>query len=120
MKRPEDLAGVEIMDPKLESKIRHIVDVLNRGLGPRKIIVFGSYARGNANPDSDLDILLVMDDSANRRETAVAAYRLLGPIGISKDIVVVTESDIRDFGTLPGTVLQPALAEGKVVYEKAA
>jgi predicted nucleotidyltransferase len=94
--------------------------ILADTLGPKRIILFGSRARGSARRDSDIDLLLVMANGTHRRRTAVKAYSILGAQGIAKDIVVVTEEDVEKFGSLPGTALAPALAEGKVLYERAA
>lgn len=66
--------------------------------------------RGGAN--SDLDMLVVI----HRGRTAQVIYRSLIGIGIAKDVVVVTESDIREHGDNPSLVLFPALREGREIY----
>jgi len=83
---------------------------------PRRIVLFGSGARGQMGPHSDLDLLVVMPDGVHRRQTAQHLYRTLGGMGISKDIVVVTESDVRQFSDEPSLVIQPALREGRELY----
>lgn len=83
---------------------------------PRRIIVFGSAARGQMGPHSDLDLLVVMPDGVHRRQTARRLYRALAGLGISKDIVVVTESDVRQFSDEPSLVIRPALREGRELY----
>ena len=108
------------MNKKIAEIINKVTSILKNGLSPKRIILFGSYSRGDYQNSSDLDILLIMPNGTNRRKTAVEAYKLLGALGISKDIVVVTEEDVEKYGELPGTVLEPALAEGKVLYDKAA
>jgi predicted nucleotidyltransferase len=108
------------MKNEIAQTIQRMVDILADTLEPKRIILFGSHARGSAAPDSDVDLLLIMANGTHRRTAAVKAYRVLGSQGISKDIVVVTEDDIKKYGSLPGTVLQPALTEGKVMYERAA
>jgi predicted nucleotidyltransferase len=108
------------MNTAIEEKIQKMAMMLAEKLSPRRIILFGSYARGNARPDSDVDFLIIMDNGTHRRNTATLAYRVLGAQGIAKDIVVVTEEDVEKFGSLPGTIIEPALSEGKIVYERAA
>lgn len=99
-------------DPKLLDEIvRRIVDVA----APEKIILFGSAARGEMGPDSDLDIL-VIKSCQNQREVAQAIRRLLIGIGTPKDIVVVTPEDLEEHKDIPGYVIGPALREGKVLY----
>ncbi len=83
---------------------------------PRRIVLFGSAARGQMGPHSDLDLLVVMPDGVHRRQTAQALYRALAGLGVAKDIVVVTESDVRQFSDEPSLVICPALREGKELY----
>jgi len=102
---------------------REIIDELVRGIlqvaQPVRLILFGSAARGDAGSDSDLDVLVIMPDGTHRRRTARAIYRGLAGLGVSKDIIVVTESDVRDYGDNPSLVLYPALREGKELYHAA-
>lgn len=87
---------------------------------PEQIILFGSYARGTAGPDSDIDLLVVMSVSGSKRKTTVAMYSLLGGMGIPKDIILVTPEEVQKYQKIPGTVVYQALSEGKVLYERAA
>ncbi len=96
----------------LDNIVQKILEIVN----PRQIILFGSAARGSMTSDSDLDILVVMPDGIHRRKTAQTIYSNLTGLGISKDIIVVTETDIRDYGNNPSLVLYPALQQGKVIY----
>jgi uncharacterized protein len=84
---------------------------------PVKIILFGSHARGEAGPESDIDLLVVLPEVANKRQAAVAIRRALAGLPVTKDIVVTTPEEIARRGDLVGTVLRPALREGKVLYE---
>ena len=83
---------------------------------PRRIILFGSAARGQMGAHSDVDLLVVMPDGIHRRRTAQAIYLSLNGTGIAKDIVVVTESDVRMYSDNPSLVLFPALREGREIY----
>ncbi|MCZ6680445.1 MAG: nucleotidyltransferase domain-containing protein [Candidatus Poribacteria bacterium] len=85
---------------------------------PIKIILFGSCARGDAAPDSDVDLLVVLSDVADKRKAAVEIRRALANFPVSKDIIVTTPEEIIRRGNLVGTVLRPALREGKVLYER--
>lgn len=86
---------------------------------PIRIILFGSAARGTMGPDSDLDLLVVVRDGVHRRRTAQAIYKSLRGIGFAKDVVVATESDIRQFGKNPSLIIYPALRQGKEIYHAA-
>ena len=89
-----------------------------RDYDPVKIILFGSHARGEAGPESDIDLLVVLPEVANKRQAAVAIRRVLRDLPAPKDIVVTTPEEIARRGDLVGTVLRPALSEGKVLYER--
>lgn len=96
----------------IDELVRRIVEAVN----PRRIILFGSAARGAMGPDSDLDVLVVMPDGVHRRRTAQEIYKCLRGLGFAKDVVVVTESDIGEYGDNPSLVLYPALRQGKELY----
>ena len=96
----------------LDEAVRRILKVLQ----PRRIILFGSAARGNMGPDSDLDIMIIMPDGVHRRKAAQKASRALFDLGIPKDIIVVTESDVENYGKNPSLVIAPALSEGREIY----
>jgi uncharacterized protein len=99
----------------LDEIVRKIVEVSK----PKRLILFGSAARGEMGPGSDLDLLVIVPDGAHRRRTAQTIYRKLAGLGLSKDIVVAKESDVRDHGANPSMVLYPALREGKEPYNAA-
>ena len=98
--------------------IKVMADRIARDYDPVKIILFGSHARGEAGPESDIDLLVVLPEVANKRQAAVAILRLLTDLPVPKDIVVTTPEEIARRGDLVGTVLRPALREGKVLYER--
>lgn len=103
-------------DPKvIEDLVRRIVEIAH----PLRIILFGSAARGEMGPHSDLDVLVVMPDGIHRRKTAQEIYRHLWGFGFAKDILVVTESDIREYGSNPYMIIKSALEEGKELYHAA-
>ena len=96
--------------------LNELVQRIVEAVQPNRIILFGSAAKGQMGPNSDLDVLVVMPDGVHRRRTAQTIYRKLLGLGFAKDIVVATESDILDYGDNPSLVLFPALREGKELY----
>jgi predicted nucleotidyltransferase len=96
----------------LEELVRRIVEAVH----PLRIILFGSAARGEMGPDSDLDVLVVMPDGVHRRETGQLIYRHLLGLGFATDVVVVTQSDIERYASNPYMIINPALDEGKELY----
>lgn len=100
---------------KIEQAIERIVQVAN----PRRIIVFGSAARGETHDDSDLDVLVVLPRRPEdpRRESA-RIRRAMGKILMPMDILVVSESDLREWADNPSLIYQEILRTGKVVYDR--
>ena len=89
-----------------------------RRFHPLRLILFGSSARGDAGPDSDIDFLVVFPHVDDKRRTAVEIRRALAHFPVPKDVIVSTPDEIAARGDLVGTILRPALREGKVLYER--
>ena len=102
-----------------DASINMIVERIVERFHPQRVILFGSHARGQAGPDSDVDLLVVFPEVSNKREAAIQIRRILSDLTIPTDIIVTSPDEIRERGDLVGTVLRPALREGKVVYERA-
>ena len=83
---------------------------------PEQVILFGSHARGVASRDSDVDLLVVMKEIASKRAKQVDMRCALHDIRIPKDIIVVTTSELERHRNVVGTVVRPALLEGKSMY----
>jgi predicted nucleotidyltransferase len=103
------------LSPKmLDQVVKQIVDVAH----PEKIILFGSYARGDARDDSDFDLIIIEREVTARRRETVRIRRALRPLRVPVDILVFSRDDVKRFGNIMGTVLYPALREGKVIYSE--
>lgn len=101
-------------------EIERMVNRIVQGFDPQKIILFGSYARGTAGPDSDVDLLIIMNITGSKKDAAIQIDRALIDRRLPLDIVVVTPEDVDRYRGLVGNVIRPALKEGKVLYERAA
>jgi predicted nucleotidyltransferase len=93
------------------------VDRIVRKFHPIRIILFGSWARGSAREDSDLDLLVVLPKVEHKRKVAIEVLRTLNGLPITKDVIVTTPKEIKERGQVVGNILRPALEEGKIVYE---
>ncbi len=98
--------------------LSEVVDRIVRKFHPVKIILFGSWARGSAREDSDLDLLVVLPKVEHTRKAAIQIGNSLSNLPISKDVIVTTPEDIEKYGKTVGYILLPALEEGKVIYER--
>ncbi len=104
----------EITPQKVQKVIQKIIEISH----PRKIILFGSFVRGDMHTSSDLDILVVTgDDIKNTRSESIRIRRALKGIIMSMDILVVPESKLEELANVPGLIYREALRYGKVVYE---
>ena len=79
-----------------------------------RVILFGSYARGDARPDSDLDFLVIEPRVQARRGEMVRLSDVLRGMGIYADILVVSERSFDEWSDTPGTVIYQAAREGRV------
>ena len=98
----------------LDEIVARIVEVAQ----PERIILFGSAARGNAGPHSDVD-LLVIKDGEDALDVTARIYRRLYGVGAAVDAIVVSSADVERYRDSHALVIKPALRDGTVVYEAA-
>ena len=103
-----------------QSTLDEIVQRIVEGFNPQRIILFGSWARGSARPDSDVDLLIVMDVEGSKRKKATEIDVALVGIPVPIDLIVVTPSDVERSVDSIASIIAPAMREGKVLYERAA
>jgi HEPN domain-containing protein/predicted nucleotidyltransferase len=100
-------------DPKI---LAEIVQNVVAAAQPDKIVLFGSAARGEMGPDSDIDLLIIKSGKFNHDRLTRDIYRnLTGAVGV--DALVVTPEVLEQYGDSPYLVYYPALREGKVIYD---
>jgi predicted nucleotidyltransferase len=86
---------------------------------PDKIILFGSYARGKPDADSDLDLLVIVPKARHLRQESIRVRRALRGLLVPVDVIVATTEQISRLGNVNGLIYQSALHEGMVLYERA-
>jgi len=86
-------------------------------LHPEKIILFGSFAYGKPTPNSDVDLLVIMDTDIPEKERSWAVSRLLLPRLFPVDILVKTPQEIQVALSNGDFFIQEILTYGKVLYE---
>jgi predicted nucleotidyltransferase len=111
---------VEVTEEVLREVVRRFVSVSD----PRQIILPGSRARGNAHPDSDVDVLVVEDGpfgvENSRRAEAVKLDPALRGLRVPVDILVFTPDEIERWRRSINHVVFDALQEGRVLYDRTA
>ena len=86
---------------------------------PRRVILFGSRARGDSGPDSDIDLLVVVDDDTPpEKVTLQAGYEARRSYNEPADVIPVREATFRRKSLIAGTLARAATLEGIVVYER--
>jgi predicted nucleotidyltransferase len=97
----------------LHDIIQRIVEVAH----PERIIMFGSAARGEMGPHSDIDLLVVKKGVMNPRDVAAKIYMQLYGVGKAVDIIVVSTEQVEHYRDSPYLVIYPATREGVVIYD---
>jgi predicted nucleotidyltransferase len=101
------------LDPAI---LADIVAKIVKVAKPETIILFGSAARGQMGPNSDVDLLVVKSGRFHRRRLAQKIYMRMEGASEALDIIVVTPEDVQRYRDTPWLVIAPALKEGVVVY----
>ena len=104
------------LDPLRQAVLDEILRKIVKIAQPKKVILFGSASRGQMSAHSDFDLLVVVENNVACRRTAQQIYLDLVGVGFAADILVVHEEDVESLKNQDGTIIKPALQEGKVVH----
>ena len=96
----------------IDDLVRRIVEAVH----PLRIILFGSAARGEMEPNSDLDVLVVMPEGVHRRRTAQELHQLMFGLPAPVDILVATSGDVEKHKDNIGLIYYKVLREGRELY----
>ncbi len=97
----------------LDEIVRRIVKTAH----PKKIILFGSRARGSAKLTSDIDLLVIAESKEPRYRRSAPLYGVLSDILIPMDILVYSPEEVKDWGNVRQALVTTAIREGKMLYE---
>ena len=104
----------------IQTALDDLVGRIAEDFAPEKIILFGSHARGDARPDSDIDLLVLFREVEDPNRRAAELYASLLGIARPRDIVVSTMDRFERYKNVVNTVYWPAAREGRTIYERAA
>jgi len=111
-----------IMAQVNEQTLREMVEAIVKEVDPEKIILFGSRARGQDGPDSDLDLLIIEREPfgavRSRRREMARVRRALSSFRVPKDILVYSVEEAQKWSDAQNHLLAHSLREGKLLYER--
>ena len=110
------------MDTVTPEVVDKIADAIRRAVSPVRIILFGSYTRGEAGPDSDLDFLVIEDEpfgpGRSRYREMDRLRRAADVATVPMDILVFSSDEVEKWKDTVNHVVREALHEGKILYER--
>jgi predicted nucleotidyltransferase len=104
--------------PAVRAGIARIVKRIVKEFDPEQIILFGSQARGDAGPDSDVDLLVVMEVVGSKLEKCLEIRGALHDFFMPLDIIVTSPEEFAWRKDVVGTIEWPASKEGRVLYAR--
>jgi uncharacterized protein len=96
--------------------IDRVVEQIVEKFKPQKIILFGSYARGNPRPESDVDLLVVMETPLKESKQSIEILRYLN-VMFGLDVIVYTPKHLKERVEMNDWFVRDILEEGKILYE---
>lgn len=103
---------------------QHILDAASRAAAaassPARVIVFGSYARGDADEASDLDLMVVEREVTDKAAEYLKLHGAIGAIGVGVDVLICSQQEFERRSQVPGTVPYWVAKEGKLLHDTSA
>lgn len=102
----------------LEAQLQALLQALIERIQPEKVVLFGSYAEGTATPQSDIDLLVILESDLRRDQRQEAISRALRPRRVPVDILAYTPAEVQRCLETPHSFVRHILTTGKVVYDR--
>ncbi len=101
-----------------KNEVENIVETIRKNYPLDKILLFGSYARNEQNVNSDLDLLIISDYEKNlpRYRRGLKLRILLTKFQISKDILIYTNDEIKEWKDIPNSFINTVISDGSILY----
>ena len=103
---------------KYEAKIPEIKEKIVKEINPEKIILFGSYAWGEPDENSDVDLFIIQNSKEPRRERQTYLRRKLFGSGVPMDLIIYTPNEIESRLNIGDFFIKKILNQGKILYEQ--
>jgi predicted nucleotidyltransferase len=101
-----------------EELLQTIAARIAEAIHPQKIILFGSWARGERSPHSDIDLLIIQESTLPRPQRYAQVRRLFWGMGLPMDILVYTPEEFARYQSVPGSFTHTVAHEGRVLYAR--
>ena len=101
---------------KVDSYLKKLCDEIDGGFSPQKIILFGSYANGTSNEDSDIDLLVIMPYEGNELDKMADVRRKLSS-SMPLDVLVKTPAQVEKRIKMGDFFVREIIESGKVLYD---
>ncbi len=100
------------------SDIKRVAKKIGVAANAERIILFGSFARGDVHPESDVDLFIIAPSDQPRFKRSRELYKLFSPYPFSMDLLVYTPEEVEAGKKTPLSFVATVLREGKTVYER--
>jgi predicted nucleotidyltransferase len=101
-----------------EEFLQIITTRIAEAIHPQKIILFGSWARGERGSHSDIDLLIIQESNLPRPQRYAQVRRLFWGMGLPMDILVYTPEEFARYQSVPGSFTYTVAREGRVLYAR--
>jgi uncharacterized protein len=106
------------MTAEQEAQLQKLLQTLVEKVRPEKVVLFGSYANGTATPESDIDLLVILESDLRRDHRQEAISQALRPRRVPIDILAYTPAEVQRCMQLPTSFVRHILTTGKVLYDR--
>jgi predicted nucleotidyltransferase len=106
------------MTAEQEAQLQTLLRALVERIQPEKVVLFGSYANGTATPESDIDLLVIVESDLRRDRRQEVISQALRPRRVPIDILAYTPAEVHRCMESPTSFVRHILTTGKVLYDR--
>lgn len=97
---------------QLDAILQRVIDAVH----PLRVVLFGSAARDEMTPDSDVDLLVIMPNGTHRRHIMEHLHTQFSGLPLPVEVIIATPEDLEQYGESVGLIYRTALEEGRELY----